>query len=183
MKTFVILVCCLFFAVSIVSAKEEIFFMRVPSHISIAEAVDAVSQAAFRRRWSVEGGKNGILRITLNHRGYKAVLDFSFSNGEIHYSDLTTRIDRASPDNGSGRPGWSGVDEWVRAATPKSWIRNLKKDTSRFLVLNKANGSSADSFSHKSVEEKLVSLKKLYDEGLITESEYKLKKVDILSQY
>jgi len=37
--------------------------------------------------------------------------------------------------------------------------------------------------SHKNIEEKLKSLKKLYDKKLITESEYKSKKKEVMSRY
>ena len=182
MKT-VVIVFFLVLNVSIVSANEEVFFMKIPPHISVAEAVEAVSQAASGRKWSVEGFKNGVLRIKLNHLDYKAVLDFSFSDDEIYYLDLTTHLNERSPDNGSGRPGWSSREDWEKTSAPKRWIRNLQKDTGSSFEFNKASDNINRSFSHKNMEEKLGSLKKLYDKGLITESEYKLKKMEVLSNY
>ncbi len=171
-----------------VCAEEEVFFMFIPSNVSVSEAVDAVTQAAHNREWSVEGFKNGKLQIKLEHRRYRALLDFSFSGSTISYSDFTTRFNESSRGNNrgnsGGNPDWnSSKDEWQKRPAPERWIKYLKEDTTRFLSSAKTGSDINNHSSSKSMEEKLEHLKKMYENGLITESEYKLKKTELLSEY
>jgi hypothetical protein len=172
--------------VNTVGAEEKVFFMFIPSNVSVGEAVDAVTQAAINRGWLIEEGNNKNLRIRLDHRRYRAVLNFSFSDSTISYSDLTTRFNENfsnSRGNSTGAADWSSREEWQKSTAPQRWISYLKKDTVKFIASNKRSGNINNHPSSKSIEEKLGHLKKMYENGLITESEYKLKKTELLSKY
>jgi len=184
MRIIVFLLFIMSLNVNTVRAEEEVFFMFIPSNVSVSEAVDAVTQAALNRGWSIEENNNGKLQIKLNHRRYKAILDFSFSKGTISYSDFTTRFNESSKGNSSGNPDWDkSKDEWQKRPAPERWIKYLKEDTTRFISSNKMGGDINNHSSSKRLEEKLGHLKKMYENGLITESEYKLKKIELLSEY
>ncbi len=163
--------------VNVAYAGENIYFKKIPSYITIDNAVIAVSKAALRRKWTVYDFENKILRIELDHRGYKAALNFSFSDGDIYYVDLTTTYD----DNEFG--SFLGEEGWIAEPTPKPWIRNLKDDVEIFFLENKVATNFKEKNSYENVAAKLRNLKKLLDDKLITESEYKLKKNEIMSAY
>lgn len=174
MKILIILLSIL--NISAAHAKESILFSHIPSsYITTEQAIEAVTAAALKRKWSVHGLENNKTRIELNHRGYKAILEFSFSENEIRYSDFTTYFDEMD-DDGSG--------EWKKGSVPGNWLYNLRSDVNTiFITMPKRKTSVKESFSHEIVVKKLESLKTLYDKKMITESEYKLKKKEIMSAY
>lgn len=176
----------LIFNVGIAHANEEIFFSIIPSYAITEDAINAVSAAALKRKWTVDGIQNSKLRIKLDHRGYKAVLDFSFSDNEIFYTDLTTYLDKRASDDD---PFGDQVDDiYVDKPAPDRWIQNLKNDVNEHFnnsvyARSRKDTSVKESSSHESIENKLESLKLLYDKELITEEEYKTKKKELMSNY
>jgi hypothetical protein len=184
MKIFIILLTIL--NISAAHANEKVFFSIIPSYAITEDAVSAVSAAATQRKWTINGFKNNKLRIELEHRGYKAVLDFYFSENEIHYSDLTTyEYDEGIDDDPFGD---DTASVWKASPAPDRWIQNLKNDVNihfnnSVYARNRRDASRKESFSHENIENKLESLKTLYDKKLITETEYKLKKKEIMSNY
>jgi len=186
MRIIVFLLFIMSLNVNAVRAEEKVFFMPIPSNVSVGQAVAAVTQAALNRGWSVEESNNEKLQIKLHHRLYKAILDFSFSNSEIYYSDHTTYFYEGSGnsyDNNFSKIEQGSKGEWKERSTPKRWIKYLKNDTARFILSNKMGGDVNNNSSNMSIEEKLGHLKKMYEDGLITESEYKLKRTELLSKY
>ena len=174
------------FNVGIAHANEEIFFSIIPSYAITEDAINAVSAAALKRKWTVNGYENSKLRIQLDHRDYKAVLDFSFSENEIYYTDLTTYLDDRGYDED---PFGDKVDDkYVVKPAPARWIQNLKNDVNDHFnnsvyARSRKDASVKESTSHESIESKLESLKVLYDKKLITEEEYTLKKKELMSNY
>jgi len=188
MRIIVFLLFIMSLNVNTVRAEEKVFFMPIPSNVSVSQAVAAVTQAALNRGWSVEESNNEKLQIKLHHRLYKAILDFSFSNSEIHYSDHTTYLERThdpnyNPNSSNTSMPERNKDEWQKRPAPERWIKYLKNDTARFISSNKKSGDINNHSSYMSIEEKLGHLKKMYEGGLITESEYKLKRTELLSKY
>lgn len=176
MKIFIILLTII--NISAAHASENIFFSSIPSYVTTDEAITAVTQAALKRRWTTHELENNKLRIELDHRGYKAVLNFSFSEKEIHYSDSTTYFNDIFVDEDEDSKG-----EWEASPAPGNWVKNLKNDVNGYFAISKRNRSVKESFSHENAEKKLESLKILYDKKLITEAEYTLKKEEIMSRY
>lgn len=169
----IIIILLFIFNICVASAAEKIFFTKLPSSNTTADAIAAISKAAVKRKWAVHNYENSILRVELNHRGYKAILDFTFSEGEILYSDSTTYFNNGSDD--------FFEEGWVAKPVPKNWLLNLKSDVNAFFVENSMN--IKEQTSQENVGKKLETLKTLYDKKLITETEYELKKKEILSQY
>ena len=167
MKILIILLTIL--NISAVYANENILFMTIPSNATVDDAIGSINAAAIKRGWTVHEIEDNKIRIELDHHRYKAVLEFYFSEDEIHYSDFTTRENPA------------GVVETEPA--PTSWINNLKHDVSIFLALNRKCEPVKELFSHEYMVEKLESLKALYDKKLITETQYRLKQEEIMSRY
>lgn len=179
MKIFIILLTIL--NISSAHANEKVFFSIIPSYALTEDAISAVSAAAIKRKWTVNGFKNNKLRIQLEHRGYKAVLDFYFSENEIHYSDLTTyEYDEDIDDDSFGD---DAASVWKASPAPDRWIQNLKNDTNSYFMISRRDRSVQKSFSHENVEQKLEHLKTLYDKKLITETEYEFKKKEVMSTY
>lgn len=174
-------------SISATHANGEIHFSGIPANITTVEAITAVGYAAQKRKWTVSNLDNGKLRVNLNHNDYKAVLDFSFSERDIYYSDFTTYIDQdVNEDEDS-------LEAWEAKAVPRNWLANLKRDVDGFFLILKnikhnrgshsLKNNHKETLSYENVEIKLDGLKKLYDKRLIAESEYKLKKKEIMSRY
>jgi len=176
MKIFIILLTIL--NISAAHANEDLFFSSIPSSLTTDDAVAAVNQAALNRRWTTHGLENDKLRIELDHRGYKAVLIFSFSEKEIHYSDYTTYFNDIFVDEDEDSEG-----EWEASSAPENWIRNLQNDANSYFITSGRNRSVKESSLHDNTVNKLESLKRLYDKKLITETEYNVKKKEIMSSY
>jgi len=171
-----ILVILLFMLNTVVTyASDNIYFTKIPKDITKFEAVNAVSQAASMLKWTVYEFENKKLGIKLNHRDYKVLLKFSFSEREIHYSDSTTFLNRDAFDDLEG--------VWEVTEAPENWLKNLKRDTDKYLTKIKIDRKIRETFSHENIEIKLKTLKKLHAEKLITSSEYEIKKKEILSRY
>lgn len=164
------------FSVNAAHADEKIFFSQIPANISTEQAIGAVKAAALRKRWSVQEMEDGILPITLDHRGYKAVLKFYFSTRNIHYSDHTTFYNETFEEDVFGD---QAAGEWEKSTAPARWVNNLKNE----LYANFNRIPAAEPSSSEDVEKKLETLKNLYDKKLITEAEYLQKKKDIMSNY
>lgn len=173
----------LFFAlnISVVHAKENIFFKKIPPYITTSDAIIAVSKAAISRKWTVYEFENKRLRIELNHRGYKAKLEFFFSDNEIYYSDLTTYY--SYNDDEDEFLDSFAEDTWIAEPAPENWIRNLQNDTGTYFLYRKTNTESKEKLTYENIALKLKGLKSLYNDKLITESEYKLKKKELMSRY
>ena len=163
--------------ISTAHSEGSIFFSQMPSHITIDQSIASVKAAALKRRWSIDGEEDNELRIKLDHRGYKARLTFNFTESEIRYFDSTTTYEE---EPFGEDPFYDARGDWKVSPAPVKWIANLKKDMNAFL---KNNVSRRESLSNEQIEDKLKSLKRMYDNKLITEDEYKLKKKDIISRY
>lgn len=162
--------------ISAAHSEESILFSQIPAYVTTDQAIASVKTAALKRRWSIDGEGDNELRIKLDHRGYKARLKFYFTESEIHYSDSTTYYDESMGEDAFG----DEQGAWEASPAPARWITNLKNDMNVFLV---NNVSGKKSLSNKQIENKLKSLKNMYDNKLITEEEYQLKKKEILSRY
>lgn len=174
MKIFITLL--FIFNVSAAYADESIFFSKIPLYVTTDQAIDSVKAAALKRRWTVDGIGDNELRIKLDHRGYKARLNFYFTENEIRYIDSTTGYS----ENVGEDPFGDEQGGWEVSPAPARWITNLKNDMNVFLV---NNVSGKQSLSNEQIENKLETLKKMYDNKLITEEEYQLKKKEIMSRY
>ena len=161
--------------VSVAHAEDAIFFSQIPAYISADQAVAAVKSAALKKRWTVYGMEDDKLRIDLEHRGYKAILKFSFSARNIHYSDHTTFYNEGFDEDLFGEE----LGKWEKVPAPARWIANLKNEVNIYFNSVPAK----ESLSSEDVEKKLETLKNLYDKKLITEEEYQLKKKEIMSKY
>ncbi len=171
MKIFITLLVVL--NISVVQAGEDIFFTKIPANITISQAVDAVQNAAERRKWTASRLENNKLQAKLNHHDYEAVLIFSFTADEIRYTDLTIfyEMDDDEQENGEKTPA------------PARWVRNLKKDTNYYFRQYPVRNISQEKMSPEDLENKLAGLKKMYNKQLITEVEYNQKKKEIMSRY
>lgn len=176
MKSFILILTILtILNISVTHASEDIFFSPIPSNVTSNGAMTSVMQAAIKRQWTPHQLENNKLKIELDHRGYKAILIFSFSDKGIYYSDHTTYFSDALIDEDE-----EGI--WEAASAPGNWIGNLKIDTNNYFAVN-AGRATSETFSHDNVEMKLQSLKALYDKKLITESEYNSKRKKVMSSY
>jgi len=174
MKIFITLLFIL--NLSAVQADESMLFSTIPSYVTTNQAISSLRAAALNREWSIDGEGDNELRIKLDHHGYKARLKFNFTVSDIRYFDSTTYYNEDMwGDEFGDEKGF-----WEKSQAPASWIVNLKKDMNIYLV-NKA--PVIDSLSNEQIENKLESLKKMYDNKLITEEEYKLKKKEIMSRF
>jgi len=160
---------------SIAYASEEIFFTNKPANVTMAQAVSAVEKAAKRRKWTPTRLADNRLEVKLEHHGYRNWLIFSFSDGGIYYTDLTTYDEADDHDDTD--------DHWVKKAAPRRWVKNLKKDADGYLRKYARNAPTKQESSTEVIEAKLKSLKKMYDEKLISQSEYEQKKKELLSRY
>ena len=139
-------------SVNVASAKESVFFMKIPTYITTTEAITALTKAAVKRKWTVDELKKNKLHINLNHHNYKAVLDFSFTEHEIYYSDLTTYFHSDEIDDNE--------EKWTGSAAPKNWALNLKSDVNSYFSLIKMNNKIKGTYSHENIKIKLENLKK-----------------------
>ena len=175
----------LFLSSSTTHADEILNFLDVPNNISTKEAIEVVAYISEHYKWTVQRQGNNKLRVSIDHRGYKARLDFSFSDKNITYKDSTTYeqtdFDPFDTSNSS--------IVILKKPTPLSWMKNLrrgtkkrmawlKRDNRQHIIIDNIKDNSPDS-----LESKLVGLKTVYAKGLITEKEYKIKKNEILSEY
>ena len=175
-----LIIFCLFSCASVPRAKDYLF-TSVPSQLSNSEARKAVQIAALNRNWIIKENTPEKLEIELKHRNYHAVLCFTFSDDIIRYSDHSTYFSTVS---NSHQLRYSDDDEgrWIKRNAKKNWIDNLKHDANQILkkmVVEK----DTEPRSIDSVSEKLISLKNLYEQNLITEIEYQKKREEILSVY
>ncbi len=148
--------------------------MKVPEGITALQANQAIKKAAIRRKWTASVLENNEVQVKLNHHGYHAQLIFSISNGEVHYKDLTTTEDDDE---------FSNIEAGGYTPVPRNWLNNIKRDATSFMSSMERSTKNKTKISTENLEAKLESLKKMYDRQLITESEYKKKKQEILSRY
>ena len=66
------------------------------------------------------------MQVKLDHRGFKAVLDFSITDEGIYYSDSTMHYEENEDD-----PFSEG--EWVKSRVPDRWLRYLQNDVNTLL--------------------------------------------------
>lgn len=130
--------------INITQASENIFFKEIPSYSTRVNAIMAVNKAALSRKWTAHEFENNKLRIELNHKGYKAVLEFYFSEKEILYSDLTTYYVEAFDEFSEGA--------WVEKQTPEHWIANLKKDTGIYFLKNQSSTELKAKLDHENMK-------------------------------
>ena len=161
--------------VSITHAEEAKFFSQIPAYISADQAVAAVKAAALKKRWTVYGMEDDKLKIGLDHRGYKAMLKFSFSARNIHYSDHTTSYNESFDED----PFGDALGKWEKVPAPARWIANLRNEVNIYYNSLPAK----ELLTSEDVEKKLATLKTMYEKKLITEEEYQLKKKEIMSRY
>lgn len=173
MKLFIFILTLL--NISAAHASESIFFSFIPPNVTLDAARTSVMQAAIKRQWIPHQLENNKLKIELNHRGYMAVLIFSFSEKGVYYSDNTTYFNDFDIEEDE-----EGI--WEKAPAPSSWIGYLKSDTNSYFLTN-AGKATSENFSQNNIEKKLQSIKALYDKKLITEVEYTEKRKKILSNY
>ena len=176
MKKLIILL--LFISVNIANAAERIFFTTIPSYVTTEQAIASLQAAAMQRKWTVVKKEKNTLRMKLDHRGYKAVLEFYVSENGIYYSDFTTYYEEGEDDFGGVTEG-----EWVASAAPQRWIGYLKNDVNAYFPAIGVDTSVKEAESHEDIEKKLEGLKSLYEKQLITEEEYQSKRKEIISTY
>lgn len=179
-----------FLSIGVSHADDAKHFADIPKNITTEEAIHVVVYVAEHYKWTALRPKNEInkLRINLDHRGYRAVLDFTFTGNEITYLD-STKIPTEIDDEFDAR---YGEEVWVASNVPPNWLanlqrgtkkqmKNLKRDTREHIVIDEIKNIRTETAD--SIEKKLEGLNNLRKKGLITQKEYNLKKKDILSRY
>jgi len=193
MKPTIILL-LIFFGFCLASCKtistEDIPFTSIPSSITDSEAIKVLHTAALKRKWTVSDIGTHSLKAELIHRGYHSVLYFTFLDTEIRYSDATTFTSSTtglltvlSTTEDLDKYISNSHEETRNCSVPRTWINNLKNDVNigfRAILLETKKDISTSS---DLIAEKLISLKKLKNQNLITELEYQKKREEILSEY
>ena len=184
MKTTCLLFIFFIFGCATTPEKKNALFSWIPSQLDEEDARKAVQSAALQREWQVKDDETEDMEIELKHRGYHAILIFTFSDGEIRYSDdstyFSTGSDSPELNYSSSNPS---EGRWVKRSAKKDWIENLKHDVSGIFSAMIVEGKSRTCSSPDPIAEKLISLKALYDQNLIAELEYQQKREEILSEY
>ena len=161
-------------------ANQYMYFIDVPPSVPAWEAIIVLKEVALKRRWNITEQDKETLQITLNHKDYRAVLDFNISNGKVFYLDSTTYLtDTIFTD-------FDEEGEWLKKAAPINWMRNLENDANRALRIRdsyKNTGKTTQSKDIEDIESKLERLKRLFNKKLITELEYNAKRKEIISEY
>ncbi len=167
----------LFFNISVLYAADGIYFTEKSPLLTIEQAISALEDAAKRRKWTPTRLENNTVEVKLDHQGYKTHLVFSFSGNGIYYTDLTTYDETDYDDDEDAKANW------VKQPAPRRWVSKLKRETERHLQKYRSLVPTKQKTSHEEIEAKLRSLKKMFDDQLITESEYQQKKKEIMSRY
>ena len=181
MKVFIILIALL--NISAAHADKKIFFANIPSNATTYDAIDAVISAGLKKRWKAEELDNERVQLKLDHRGYKAELNFTFTDSQIFYVDSTMYLNDTFLDEDSNEEG-----VWEKDTAPRNWIKYLKNHVNSYFQLNVRSKPSQRrrqpvAEQPEDAETKLRKLKQLYDKDLITDEEYTLKKDMILSDF
>lgn len=183
MKLFVLTAAIIFFCE--LAHGEPNNFLPLPEDISKPAALSSIKLAALNRKWSIREESESSISIYLEHRGFASSLTFSVENGEILYTD-NTKKHRISTNSSRLDPEL----EYAPSKTPDEWLENLRKDTRIFLHQSRsiqlASKDKSDCERHISSDEleaRLIHLKKLYNDGLISEKEYGDKQRDLLRKY
>ena len=170
----IVIAALLVLVTGIASASDKIYFLDIPKGISNQQAIKTIQKAAIRRKWTVSVLDKDKLQINLTHHGYKALLIFSAVNGGVYYKDLTTEEELDEYSDG---------ETYLRVPAPRSWVKNIKKDTERLFATVERNTEVEVKYSPEELEKKLESLKRIYDKKLITEAEYTEKKKELMSRF
>ena len=163
--------------------ESRISFLPLQKGVPHNEALQVVAKAAVGRKWSLIDVNDEFVTINLKHHGYDAMLRFFVADNQLFYLDASVRSsNRFSSEDYSG-PG----DDLERANAPKRWIEYLRRDTRKSLSnlarMNAVKAEGNEEMDTKTLKSKLITLKSMFDEGLIDESEYQAKKDEILSQF
>jgi len=160
-------------------------FLRVPQGVSDNEALQAVAKAAMGRKWSLIDANNEFVTINLKHHGYDATLKFFVTDDQLVYLDSTVQKLSRKHEHTEIHPDRDDAIEQVKA--PKRWVSYLVRDTRKSLNnlagMNALKAEEDKGSNTETLKSKLVSLKSMYDEGLIDKSEYQAKKDEILAQF
>lgn len=160
--------------------ETDVLFASIPGGITKEQAIKAVYTSAIRREWKVSDTADNELELKLNHRNYKALLDFTFSENEIRYSDSTTYY---VSDQGRSYLESEDASGWKKRSAPENWIVYLQRDVDKVFRRLLLDNEKYSIPSSDPIADKLISLKKLFDQDLITEEEYQKKREEILSGY
>ena len=117
-------------SIGTVYAGENIHFLSKPDYLSDNDVMIAIGHAAKNRKYNVPGEIGDTLRITLNHKSYKVVLDFSVSGSEIVYTDSTTYLNTDYDDDDS-------EPKIETKPVPASWLKNIKSNSKNLFLLIK----------------------------------------------
>ncbi len=118
-------------SISTAFAGENIHFLDKPDNLTSTEAMIAIGHAAKNRKYNVPDVIGDTLRVTLNHKGYNIVLDFSVSGNEIVYADSTTYVDTDYDDEDSSE------SKTITKPVPASWLKSLRSNADNFFLLIK----------------------------------------------
>lgn len=126
MRKFLLFCACLLLvscSTKIISGKQ--FFINIPDYVTTEEAFYDLRHAAIKRKWTILEAKKNKLHISLDHKEYKAQLELFISSGKIEYTDSTK--------------AFTVMKRWISYPAPKSWVENLKSDTSNFFYVRFKN--------------------------------------------
>ena len=82
----------LMFCMSELYANQYMHFIGIPPSVTNSEVIIVLKDVALKRRWNITEQSEETLQIKLNHRDYRAVLNFIISDRRVLYSDSTTYL-------------------------------------------------------------------------------------------
>lgn len=157
----------------------------LPSGYAEEDVGGAIWKAVTCRGWSVNTHSNGFLECSLEHRGLVSSLSIRYGANVVEIDDTTRRLATLGNVARSSRPGFSPPNKTKRVAIPEKWLRNIRADLVKNLS-SKDRGAYKEPRSSAPVSdielmEKLADLKSFYEQGLITESVYNLKQLELIN--
>jgi hypothetical protein len=151
-------------------ANDKILIEYVAPSLDKAYVMGVVRQALTDRQWTIAGESEASVIGKLSHNHYDATITIYLAVGALRYREQVVMT--IISDHGIAK---------TSAEIPERWVRFLRSDISRALArVPQVSRGTPPGVPTQSAIQRLSELKGLLDAGLITQTEYEVKKAEIL---
>lgn len=154
------------------SAGNKTLLPRIPASLTDAQIAEVVADAFRGRRWEVARSSPKLVEGRIEHKSYVCNVVMSWPENSLNYQDDCTKMKRA------GGPG--ATKKRVEADAPDAWLNFLRQDIRAALSSRALSVMPPSSSGRGDVVNRLEKLEELLRKGLISDSEFKQKRTEIL---
>ncbi len=154
------------------SATEQISFSVARDGLTSDVVENVLIKVLANRRWNIIDNNDQKIEVSLHKRGTEANLHLLFDEKEV--TIVSNSYCRSAPV-------WPDFKGGKNPCYPGRWINNIKKDTMK--SVRQVNLSKNTTKAPKpTIKQRLIELRLLHEEGLITTTQYEVKQKTLLEE-